>query len=545
MANGRVIQPSGSGTISLWHAHAEPLHYPALEEDIFTEVCVVGAGIAGLTTAYSLLREGRDVTVIEDRQIGAGETGRSTAHITNALDDRYLQLEKIHGEEGAALAAQSHSRAMSYIREIVESEGIECDLRSVDGYLFLGADTEPDLLRREHAAIHRAGLRDVELVSRAPLGGFDTGPALRFPAQAQFNPLRYLHGLAHAITQMGGAIYTRTRALEIVGDQPARITTTDRHLIRASHIVVATNTPVNDLFALHLKQGAYRTYVLGLEVARGSIHPALYWDTADPYHYVRLEHDGRDPDVDVLICGGEDHKTGHEADPFERFIELEQWCRERFPEAGAIRYRWSGQIMEPADGLGFIGRNPMDTPNVYVVTGDSGNGITHGTLAGLIIPDLIAERPNTWAALYAPNRMRARALPELAMENISNTAGYREWMTGSDYSSEEDVPPGAGAVIRNGLSKLAVYRDEEGALHRFSAVCRHLGCPVQWNAVELSWDCPCHGSRYDCYGKVINGPAIADLLSADEPLAPAIDSRGERTTSASNEPPLGGMNNRR
>jgi len=217
---------------------------------------------------------------------------------------------------------------------------------------------------------------------------------------------------------------------------------------------------------------------------------------------------------EVLIVGGEDHKTGQADDTDERFVRLEEWTRERFPKAGEVEFRWSGQVMEPVDGLAFIGRNPGDQ-NVYVATGDSGNGMTHGTIAGILITDLILGRDNEWATLYDPSRISLRGIPEFAKENLNAAAQFTDYVTGGDVDNVRDIARGSGAVIRRGLKKVAVYRDTQGTLHEYSAVCPHLGCMVDWNSPEGTWDCPCHGSRFDSSGKVVNGPASSALGPAE------------------------------
>jgi Rieske Fe-S protein len=212
----------------------------------------------------------------------------------------------------------------------------------------------------------------------------------------------------------------------------------------------------------------------------------------------------------VLIVGGEDHKTGQADDADERFDRLERWARARFPTAGAVEYRWSGQVLEPVDYMGFIGRNPGDR-RTYIATGDSGNGMTHGTIAGILLTDLILGRENPWATLYDPARKSLRATMEFLKENVNVAAQYVELVTPGDADSPADVAPESGAVLRRGTKKVAVYRDAAGTLHTCSAICTHLGCVVHWNDTEKTWDCPCHGSRFDRFGKVVNGPAIADL----------------------------------
>jgi glycine/D-amino acid oxidase-like deaminating enzyme/nitrite reductase/ring-hydroxylating ferredoxin subunit len=510
--------PESGGTTSLWMLFQPPA-YPSLDADESADVCVVGAGIAGLTTAYLIARAGRSVLVLDDGQIGSGETGRTTAHLTNAIDDRYFAIERLHGEVGARLCAESHTSAIDRIESIVAAERIDCDFERVDGYLFLGPGDDPRLLGRELDAAHRAGLSTVERLERAPVEGFSTGACLRFPRQGQFHPLKYLAGLARAIERYGGRIRSGAHVDDVEDGEPALVRTASGCTVECREVVVATNTPVNDRFTIHTKQAAYRTYAIGCWIPAGSVTRALYWDTCDPYHYIRVHP--FDSARDALIVGGEDHKTGQESDTISgRHARLEQWARERFPMLGEVACRWSGQVMEPVDGVAFIGRNPGDR-HILVATGDSGMGMTHGTIAGLLLSDLVAGRENAWAALYDPGRVTLRATGEFLKENLNVAAQYGDWAAAGDVASENSIPRGAGAVMRHGLSKVAVYRDDRGVLHRRSAVCPHLGCVVSWNPTERSWDCPCHGSRFDPLGQVINGPAVAPLAELGNETQPA------------------------
>jgi glycine/D-amino acid oxidase-like deaminating enzyme/nitrite reductase/ring-hydroxylating ferredoxin subunit len=497
---------------SLWMATADTPSQSRLQENIRTDVCIIGAGIAGLTTAYLLAQEGRSVVVLDDGPIGGGMTGRTTAHLTNAFDDRYFEVEKLHGEEGARLTAESHTAAIDKVEELVRKEQIDCDFARVDGFLYAPPPDDEGLLDKELKATHRAGLVDVEKVARAPVDSFDTGAALRFPRQAQFHPLKYLSGLTRAIRRDGGRLFNQTHAKTIEGGENAYVESSHGPVVTCDVIVVATNTPVNDRVAIHTKQAPYVTYVIGATVAKGSIPQALYWDTLDPYHYLRLQSL---KDHDVLIVGGEDHKTGQADDCADRYARLEQWTRERFPQAGTIEFRWSGQVMEPADYLGFIGRNPLDSDNVFIATGDSGQGITHGTIAGILLTDLIQGRKNAWEGIYNPSRVTLRAAKEYAGENINVAGQFADYVTAADIKSIEELKPGQGAIMREGLSTLAAYRDDRGSIHRRSAVCPHLGCVVSWNACERTWDCPCHGSKFTAEGRVYNGPANSDLAEVD------------------------------
>ena len=517
------MSPANPGrTLPLWARTAVPAFDDVLPASLTTDVCVVGAGIAGISTAYVLQRAGKQVIVLDDGPVGGGETVRTTAHLSSALDDRYFHLETVHGGQGARLAADSHSAAIDWIEQIVADEHIDCDFRRLDGYLLLAPEQDAALLDRELAAAHRAGLVEVERLEDSPLASWSPGACLRFPRQAQFHPIAYLAGLTNAFVRAGGRLFTGAHVESVDGGQPARVHVRGGPTVTADVVVVATYTPIHPRVAIHTKQAAYRSYVIGVEVPRGSVPTGLYWDTLHPYHYVRLANgaSASDAATEILIVGGEDHTTGQteDADADERWARLERWTREHFAMAGEVTFRWSGQIMEPADSLAFIGRLQHDDPSVYVATGDSGHGMTHATIAALLIADLVDGRENPWARLYDPARVSLRAAGEYARENLNTMAQYADWLHGSNVERVEDIPLGQGAVLRRGMKGIAVYRDFAGECHAVSAACPHLGGMVRWNSGEQTWDCPCHGSRFDAYGKVLNGPAVDDLPDADDVL---------------------------
>jgi glycine/D-amino acid oxidase-like deaminating enzyme/nitrite reductase/ring-hydroxylating ferredoxin subunit len=487
---------------------AELRSAPELAQSVRTDVVIVGAGIAGLTAAYLLARAGQSVVVLDAGPVGGGMTARTTAHLSAALDDRYDALIPIVGLDAARLAASSHAAAIDLIEQIQQKEKIACDFARVNGFLFAAADEARDALARELDAAHRVGLTGVGWADRAPMKGLDTGRCLRFPRMGRFHPLKYVAGLMGAMERDGGRCFT-ARVVGVAGDgKAATVQTEGGMVVTAKAAVVATNSPINDRVTIHTKQAPYRSYVIAAAVPRGTVDDALYWDTADPYHYARLQPGEAE---DWLIVGGEDHKSGQADDMAARLARLETWMRERFPDSGEVRFRWSGQVMESIDYLGFIGRNPGDAGNVYIATGDSGMGITHGTIAGMIISDMIVGRENPWAGLYDPARVSVKAGGEFVSENLNVAAQLKDYVTGGDVSSLRALKPGEGAIVRQGLRKLAVFRDEDGVLHENSAVCTHLGCIVAWNPLERCWDCPCHGSQFAPDGTPINGPAFKKL----------------------------------
>jgi glycine/D-amino acid oxidase-like deaminating enzyme/nitrite reductase/ring-hydroxylating ferredoxin subunit len=506
--------------------------YPPLDEDLEVDVAIIGGGISGLSAAYFLAHDGKRVAVLEDGLIASGETSRTTAHLASALDDRFHRLVKLHGKNGARLAYESHAAAIDQMGFIVRKHQIDCGYQRLPGHLFVPPGDSLDVLDQELEACRAVGFVGVEKLPSVLFDSYDLGPSLRFPQQGQFHPLQYLRGLAAAVVKKGGRIFERSHVDDYEIGRKIKIAVGERGAVTASAMVVATNAPIVSMVGIPLRLYAYRTYAIAMPIRKGSVATALYWDTAEPYHYVRLQP--VDDATDLLIVGGEDHKTGQPGEDLghDRYRHLEAWTRDRIPQAGDVKWTWSGQVMEPADSLAFIGRYPKVGDNVYVITGDSGHGMTHGTIGGMIIRDLVAGRENPWADLYEPSRVTMRSLGEVAVENLNTLPQYGKWLTPGDAASPRQIAAGEGAVIRHGFSKVAVYRDDQGRLHTMSAVCPHLGCLVNWNGTEKTWDCPCHGSRFSAEGKVLNGPANTDLQPVRKPSKRTLPKTGGRRRSS-------------
>jgi glycine/D-amino acid oxidase-like deaminating enzyme/nitrite reductase/ring-hydroxylating ferredoxin subunit len=506
----RVSPIAAAENESIWGATVELPKSRRLTTGVNCDVCIVGSGISGLTTAYLLSKSGKRVVLLDDGPLASGMTHVTTAHLSNVIDDRFVNMLRWHGEEKTRLAVQSHAAAIDFIEQTSSELHIDCDFQRLDGYLFdAGAEGAVDL-DDEFAAAQQAGV-GVRWSARAPLDKYDTGRCLRFPNQARFHPFKYLDGLVKAFKRLGGKVFTNSHVDSITGGEAAEAKV-GNHVVSAASVVVATNSPINDRVAIHTKQAPYMTYVAGARVPRGSVDDALFWDTLEAYHYVRLQP--LDVASDLLIIGGEDHKSGQADDADERHQRLLDWARERFP-VGEIEFTWGGQWMESIDGLAFIGRNPLDDNNVYVVTGDSGMGMTHGTIAGMLLTDMILGRQNPWEHLYDPSRKTLAAAGPYVKENVNVAGQYLDWLTPGEVKSVDEIAPGTGAIVRRGLTKIAACRDDDGKLTELSAVCPHLGCVVHWNNAERSWDCPCHGSRFHADGKVVNGPANVNLSPVD------------------------------
>ena len=496
---------------SCWMATAPAIAASPLASDETCDAVVIGSGIAGLSTAYELSRRGRSVVVIDRGRIGNGMTARTTAHLATELDDFYAELVKVRGEDEARLYHQSQVAAVDRIEAICRDENIDADFTRLDGYLIPTEEGPIADLQEEFEACRRIGVA-VEWADRAPIPGLDSGRCLRFPNQGRFHPTKYLAGLAAAVVARGGRLYADTThvADEETGDG-VEITTENGPVIRAKAAVFATNSPTNDKVAIHSKQLPDRTYAIAGRVPKGSVPDALVWDTYDAYHYVRIQP--WTDDEDLLIVGGEDHRSGEADDMADRFARLSEWTRRRYPSYASAEYSWSGQVLEPIDFMPFSGRNPGST-NIYVHTGDSGQGITNGVAGSLIIASLILDGHSRFSSLLDPGRKSAGALSSVG-EFIKGQAGavknLAEHLGPGELSSADELKPGEGGIIRRGLHKIACYRDQDGSLVERSAKCTHLGCIVHWNSFERCWDCPCHGSQFAPDGQVLNGPAVTPL----------------------------------
>jgi glycine/D-amino acid oxidase-like deaminating enzyme/nitrite reductase/ring-hydroxylating ferredoxin subunit len=500
---------------SIWIDTAPVPYRSALQEDLTVDVCIVGAGITGLTAARILKRSGMTVAVVEALSIGGGETGHTTAHLATHHDLYYGDTISKFGEDEARMILESRRAAITQIEELITDDGISCGYERVPAYLYGEDSSSARELQRELEACQRIGMH-AEWVETMPVSYPITG-AIRFPNQAQFHPLEYLRGIAERVTGNGSYLFEHTRVTNVDSGSPCRVHTPNG-TITCKHVIYATNAPINATGLLITKVAAYRTYAMAFRIDPASAPLALLWDTGDPYHYVRTHRAG---DVTFLIVGGEDHKVGtHENeapmapnDENAAWARIEGWTRGRFV-VGEIAAKWSGQVLEPADGLPYIGKYD---DHVWVATGFSGDGMTNGTMAAMLLSQEILGEKTALAKIYDSKRMPTHGAMEYVRENVDFPKHLvTDRLKPADGDRFREVPAGEGKIIRMGKEKLAVFRDNDGSCHALSPVCTHMGCHVKWNNAESSWDCPCHGSRFDARtGEVLNGPATVALEVKD------------------------------
>jgi glycine/D-amino acid oxidase-like deaminating enzyme/nitrite reductase/ring-hydroxylating ferredoxin subunit len=509
-------------TTSFWYADTGLEKRPPLTADTTCDVVVIGSGIAGMSTAYEAAHLGSKVIVIDRQEtIGGMMTPRTTAHLATELDDYYHCLIDAVGEDAARLYHESQVAAVNRVEAVCRDEGIEADLIRLDGWLVPAEEAHQQDLKKEFDACRALGV-PVEW-GKPPVPLVPGDRALRFPDQGRFHPLKYIRGLLGAIERRGGRVYGSTVYVDHREEDGGVVIETEAGpTIRARAAVFATNSPVNDKVALHTKQVPNRTYVIAGPVPKGAVPDVLVWDTLQAYHYVRLQPLGEAEDL--LIVGGEDHRSGEAADMDQRFAHIEQWTRERFPQFGEVRHRWSGQVLEPVDFMPYSGRNPGND-NVYVHTGDSGQGITNGVAGALNIAALLYGEKARFADTFDPGR-KPKVLDTLtefvrgqvgAVKNMAEhlTGGEAEEPEPGEVASSDLLKPGEGGLVRRGAKLIAAYRGKDGTLVERSATCTHAGCVVHWNPLETCWDCPCHGSQFEPDGSVLNGPAIKPLMAAD------------------------------
>lgn len=467
------------------------------------DVVIIGAGITGITTALLLQTAGKNCLVTEARNIGFGTTGGTTAHLNTILDTPYYTIIKNFNEESARLVYQAAQEAIELVRKNIETHSISCTFEEKTGYMFSPHKDLDKELQKIVDSSQKVGV-EIDYTDQSPVP-IPFSSVAQFSGQAQFNPIQYVYALAKAFEEAGGVIVQENPVKEVKEDNLLHVHSS-QGIIKAKNVVYATHTPPG-INLLHLRLVPWRSYAMAVRI-NGEYPDALVYDTEDPYHYFRTQEiDG----LTYLIAGGEDHKTGHEENAEKSFMLLEAYLRKHF-DIEEIKWKWSSQYYETVDGLPYIGHFPMHPDNVYVATGFGGNGMIYGTVSAIMLRDLITTSKSDYEKLFDPNRLKPIAgfaeFASAAADVVGNL--IKKPFSAEKIEGLVDLAPGEGKIVKYEGHKIALYKDDDGKIYGISPTCNHMGCSINWNNAERSWDCPCHGSRFNMYGELLTGPAVKD-----------------------------------
>jgi len=493
-------------TVSLWQDSVEefvPQNTPGANTEF--DVAVVGGGITGITTALLLQKAGKKCVLFEAYNLCFGTTGGTTAHLNTLLDNPYSTIIKDFGKENAQLVAQSCRESIALVKSHIAEYNIDCGFEDASAYLFAQTDKQVKELKDIYDACNEVGL-NASYADNLPVN-IDFKQAMLVQEQGKFHPVKYVQALAHAFEQAGGIILQQCRVEDVKEDGTITIKTSQGDF-KSGYLIYATHIPPG-VNLVHLRCAPYRSYAIAVSLKDKKYTDALIYDMYDPYHYIRSQKIG---DATYLIVGAEDHKTGHVENTDECFLKLEAYVREHF-DVDEVINKWSAQFFEPADGLAYIGHLPGHDVNILVATGYGGNGITYSHVAALTLKSIVLGEENPYIKLFNPGRIKPVAGFVSFIEHNADVARLfvGKWFAHEKLEELSGLAHGEGKVIKYEGHTVALYKDEGGGLHVLSPVCPHLKCSVAWNSSERSWDCPCHGSRFDIEGNVITGPAGAPL----------------------------------
>lgn len=478
---------------SVWFSENENTEFPRLTEKIIADVAIVGGGLAGIFSAYLLAKAGKKVVLVEKDRIGSGQTRFTTAFITYVVDAKLSKMVERFGEENAKLVWDAGRTAIAEIEGIISQEKIDCDFLRCNAYVYAFKQEDAGILKKEAGLGQKLGF-DVSFKNDGKLD-FENLGYLEITKQAKFHPLKFLYQLTKKAKEAGVLIFENTEALDVEGTSPVRIKC-ESGIIEAEFAVVDTYNPTVAGLATPGKLISYQSYAMSFLIDKTVFKEAIYWDTEKPYSYFRLDAFEK---FDRLILGGRDHLTGQDPNPVKHFDELEEYFKKIFKHVNyKVEASWSGEILESSDGIPYIGQSPHN-PFVLVSTGFSGNGMTYAPLSAILNRDIIMGRTNKYKELFDPERI-----------GIKESAKNGPFSQAPKISGKE-ISSNSGKIVEINGKKVAIYKDEDGKLHKLSPICTHLGCTVGWNDKEKTWDCPCHGSRYTKDGSVLNGPAKKPL----------------------------------
>jgi len=491
-----------SAAHSLWLDGEAPAPRTPLHGDVTVDVAVIGGGIAGVTTALLCKRDGARVAVLEAGRVAGGVTGCTTAKVSALQATIYSTIRGIHGDDAASVYAEASSAGVERVAALAAAERIDCDLNRRAAFTYAADESELRSVEKEADAARSAGL-PAELTDVTDLP-YPVAGAVRLDEQVEFHPVRYVRGLAKAIEGDGSFVFEGTRVIGVDHGSPCRVRT-QSGTVTADHVVDAAHYPFLDRGLFFARLEPKRSYCVSARV-RGELPQGMSISAGSTTRSVRSYGD-------LLVIGGEGHTSGSSKASSDRFEALEAFAREHW-DVSAITHRWSAQDPVPYDHLPVIGPYGPGQSRIYVASGFMKWGLSGATMAAILLSDLIAGRDNPWRSTFDPTRLNVRSIPSLARINTKVAFDFvGDRIKPTEESDAEAVPPGEARIIRDGLGKTGIYRDEADTVHAVSLRCTHLGCLLRFNAAERSWDCPCHGSRFDVDGAVLEGPATRPLES--------------------------------
>lgn len=490
---------------SFWIESSPSTNYPTLDKDLKVDIAIIGGGLTGIQCAYQLQKEGLSIAVLEAHRIGHGTSGHTTAKITSQHSLIYYKILSQMGTELAKQYASANESAIHEIKKISEENNIDCDYTFQDAFIYTESNEYIQKIQDEVKAASSLGI-EASYIEDIPFPIPIKG-GIKFQNQAQFHPLKYLISLAKVVHDKGVKIYEETRAVDIEENDNYIITDSQGKKVTAEKVIIASHYPFYNKHGLYFARiYTQRSYIIGIR-AKEKYPGGMYINAEEPARSLRHQST---PEGELILVVGENHKTGQGEDMNKHYKALIDFAEDIFTVEN-IPYRWSTQDCMTLDGIPYVGNYTPNTPNLYVATGFQKWGMTNSTASSLLLRDLIVKRESPWSDVYNPSRNTIAASAKSFLVENADVAKHLLKGKLSPLSQDVKVEVGEGKVFEVKGDRVGVYKDEQNRLHIVNTTCTHMGCELNWNSAERSWDCPCHGSRFSYEGKILEGPAVSPL----------------------------------